>query len=297
MGPIAGAIAGSVVSGLFANKAARTANAGIDRQIAAEREARQTLLDAGRYRAVGFRSPYGTPEVEVDADGNLIGSGFTLSPEMQERAERYGALGSNLLANLQVDPMVAARQRTQNVLGMLQHQRDLTLERTYGAAAAKGLTDYGVDRGTGTYTNPLFASLFEAQAQQDQQIAQQSMDLAREQRVDDLNFLNSLFKNQYGIYDIGRAEQEYGLNLADRERARRLEAAGGSATATRNIGSYTAQMAANNADMYGAIGGQLGRAVGGLFSKPQQTQTVQPATPTQYTYPTGLQAPPTSQWA
>ena len=41
----------------------------------------------------------------VERDGQLVGAGFTLSPELQARAARFAELGETALAGLTADPM------------------------------------------------------------------------------------------------------------------------------------------------------------------------------------------------
>lgn len=277
-GAVGGAVAGAVVTSYGANKAAKTANQGVEAQIAAEREARAAGMEASKFRPVGFTSPYGTANYQVDAEGNLISAGFNLSDEMQNRAGTFGRLGQDVLSQLSIDPMQVAQERTNRLTALLDPQRSLQTEQTFANLAAKGLTGVGADLGTGQNVNPMMAGLQSNFAQQDLGIAAESLDFAQQDILNRLNLARGLFSDQSGVFDIGRSELDYGFNLADRERQRRLEGAGMAATSAQNIGNLTSQIAGNNAQMqaamYGQFGGIANKAVQGLMrpTTPQQPQ-------------------------
>lgn len=283
-GAVGGAVAGAVVTSYGANKAAKTANQGIEAQIAMQREALAAGQEASKFRPVGFTSPYGTAQYGVDAEGNLTNVGFTLTPEMEQRATTFGSLGTEALRNLSVDPMQAARERTNRIISLLSPQREAMTEQTYASLAAKGLLGQGADVGTGQYVNPALAGLQSTFATQDLGIASDSFDFANQDIVNRLNLATSLFGQQGSVYDIGRSEMEYGRTLADAERARRLEGAGMQADAATSIGNLTGQIASNNsqmtAGMYSQFGDIANKAVAGLLTPRQtqpQVQSVQPS--------------------
>ena len=71
-----GALAGGIMAGDSARSAAETsANA--------QREAAQIAADAARFRPVGITTRYGSSNFQTDAQGNLVGAGYNLSPEMR----------------------------------------------------------------------------------------------------------------------------------------------------------------------------------------------------------------------
>jgi len=275
-GAVGGAVAGAVVTSYGANKAAKTANQGIEAQIAAGREAREAGMEASKFRPVGFTSPYGTADYQVDAQGNLVSAGFNLTPEMQQRATTFGDLGTGVLQNISTDPMAVAQQRTDRLLSLLSGQREFQTEQAYSNLAAKGLTGIGADIGTGQYVNPALAGLQSTFAQQDLGIAADSLDFAQTDILNRLNLARGLFTDQTGVYDIQRTEMDYGRRLADEERRRRLEGAGAAATASQGIANLQSQIAGNNAQMqaamYGQFGGIANKAVQGLMRPPQQPQ-------------------------
>ena len=119
----------------------------------------------------------------------------------------------------------------------------------------------------------MMAGLQSTFAQQDLNIANQSLDFAQQDILNRLNLAGGLFSKEAGVYDIGRSEFEYGRTLADDERRRRLEGAGMQAQAGTNIAGLTSQIASNNAQMQAALYGQAGNIVGklpGLLNPPQQ---------------------------
>lgn len=271
----AGMVGSAVVTGYGARKAAQTANQGIEAQIAAQERALEAGQEASKFRPVGFTSPYGSANYVVDAQGNLTDVGFTLTPEMRQRASTFGGLGLDVLQNLSVDPTRVAQERTDRMLALLAPGREQQTERTYASLAAKGLLGAGADVGTGAYVNPMMAGLTSTFAQQDLGIAADSYDFAQKDILNRLNLARGLFTDEAGVYDIGRKELEYGRRLADEERRRRLEGAGMQATAATNIGELTSAIASNNAQMTAAMYGQYGditnKAIG-LLKPPQQQQ-------------------------
>lgn len=270
----AGMVGSAVVTSYGARKAAQTANKGVEAQIAAQREALEAGQEASKFRPVGFTSPYGSANYVVDAQGNLTDVGFTLTPEMRQRASTFGGLGSEVLQNLSVDPTRVAQERTDRMLALLTPGREQQTERTYASLAAKGLLGAGADVGTGAYVNPMMAGLQSTFAQQDLGIAAESYNFAQKDILDRLNLARGLFTDEAGVYDIGRKELEYGRRLADEERARRLAGAGMEGRAAANIGQFTSDIARNNAQMiagqylqYGDIAKQ---AIGLLKQPPAQ---------------------------
>lgn len=266
-----GAIVGGALSAYGAYKSSKAQQAGIDRQIAAESEARAAAAEAAKFRPVGFTSPYGAMRTTVDAEGRLTDVGFDLDPRYQARADLYAGLGEQMLGGIDIDPMAAAEARTARLEELARPGRELAQERMFSNLAAKGLTGLATDIGYGGAANPYAMALAQSQEAQRAATAAKSYDLARRDITADLALTDTLFGQERGIYDIGRTEMDYGLNLADTERMRRLEAAGRSATAARNIAAYQGQAGNIAAGRYEALLSSLGQLGGraydaGLFS-------------------------------
>jgi hypothetical protein len=244
--------------------------------------------EAAKFRAIGFTSPYATPTFTVDDDGQLIDVRTELSPELQSRfdrlgtaaeglfgtglaraqdtrrqalADQYFGLGQQQLGTVSLDPTAAAAERTARMQELLAPQRAAQQEQLFSDLAAKGLTGLAVDQGMGA-SNPYVAALAQQQAQQDRQIAAQSLDLADQQIGTQLQRASGLFGAAatqealqsgaaqqalapyetlfgagQGLYNLGQTEQARAMELANQERDRALAAAGvqaGYATAGGN---------------------------------------------------------------
>ena len=83
---VAGAsLLGGYLQGESAKSAAETsANA--------QREAAQMAADASRFRPVGVTTRYGSSNFQTDAQGNLIGAGYNVSPEYQAYQQQLSGL-------------------------------------------------------------------------------------------------------------------------------------------------------------------------------------------------------------
>ena len=269
-----GAFAGGLISAYGSYRSSKAQQAGIDRQIAAEREARAEGKEAAKFRPVGFTSPYGMMRTTVDEQGRLTDVGFDLDPRFQRRADIYAGLGEQMLGGIDVDPMAAAEARTARLEALAQPGRELAQERMFSSLASKGLTGLGVDTGYGGASNPYAMAMMQAQEAQRARTAAESYDVARSDISKDLLLAQSLFGQEQDIYGLGRSEMDYGLNLADTGRMRRLEAAGRSASSARNIASLQGQagnIAAGRTEALLSSLGQLGgRAYdAGLFGGSQ----------------------------
>ena len=81
---------GGAMAGDSARSAARTsANAQL--------ESARIAADAARFRPVGITTRYGTSNFQTDAQGNLIGAGYNVSPELKSYQDRLKALTGGAL--------------------------------------------------------------------------------------------------------------------------------------------------------------------------------------------------------
>jgi hypothetical protein len=84
----------SLLGGAMQGNAARdAANISSDAQV----RAAQIAADAARFRPVGITTRYGTSNFQTDAQGNLIGAGYNVSPELQAYQNRLQALTGGAL--------------------------------------------------------------------------------------------------------------------------------------------------------------------------------------------------------
>ena len=81
---------GGAMAGNSAQNAARTS---ADAQL----RAAQIAADAARFRPVGITTRYGTSNFQTDAQGNLIGAGYNVSPELRAYQDRLQALTGGAL--------------------------------------------------------------------------------------------------------------------------------------------------------------------------------------------------------
>ena len=317
-------IGSSLLGARNAKKAASAQQAAADAQAQVQRENAERAAEAAKFRAVGFTSPYATPTFDVNEEGQLTGVSTTLSPELQSRfdalqgaaggmfgtgleraqdmrrqelADQYFGLGQQQLGSLQLDPMQAAAERTARMQELLAPQRSMQQEQLFSDLAAKGLTGLAVDQGMGA-SNPYAAALAQQQAQQDRQIAAQSLDLADEQIANQLQRATGLFgtaaqqealqagqaaqalmpyETLFGagqdIYNLGQAEQARAYDISDLERQRAIAAAtqqADFATTAGNIQANAANRAAQQrlARQQGLLTGLQGldySGLGGLF--------------------------------
>ena len=85
-----GALLGGAMAGNSARDAANTS-------AAAQVDAARIAADAARFRPVGITTRYGTSNFQTDAQGNLIGAGYNVSPELRAYQDRLQALTGNAL--------------------------------------------------------------------------------------------------------------------------------------------------------------------------------------------------------
>jgi hypothetical protein len=285
-----GALLGGLISGNSARSAARTSSN-------AQIRAAQIAADAQRFRPVGVTTRFGSSNFQTDANGNVIGAGYDVSPEiaamrdrlltqaggsgMQTAEEAQAAqqqlfgLGQQYLAQ---SPQEAARQ-------WMQAQQDLLAPSRERAQA--GLTQNLFNTGRGGVAvsqggamgaaNPELQALLNSQALQDAELATRAQEQGRAQTT----FGAGLFgtgldlasagynplKTQFGLAQslesAGQGALDLGLNVGGR-----------SAQAGANVGNTLMQGATNAANtMYAANAySPVGAAISGLASNPAFAQ-------------------------
>jgi len=188
----------SLLGGLFGGSSAKKA---AQTQADAQLEAARIAADAQRFRPVGVTTRFGSSNFQTDAQGNLIGAGYTVSPEvaamrdrllseagmggMQTAEEAQAAqqqlfnLGQQYLAE---SPEQAAQQYMAQQQALLQPARE---------RAQAGLTQNLFNTGRGGVAvsqggmmgaaNPEQQALLNAQALQDLTLASQAQEQGRAQ--------------------------------------------------------------------------------------------------------------------
>ena len=198
---IAGA---SLLGGAMAGNSARNAaNTSADAQI----RAAQIAADAARFRPVGITTRYGTSNFQTDAQGNLIGAGYNVSPELHAYQDRLQALTGGALTQaeqaqqqyaplqqaagglfglgqqyLQQTPQQVAAQYMQQQQDLLAPSRERSMAQLQNqlyqqgrgglSVGATGMRPSGA-AGFGA-ASPEMEAYYNAMAQQDAQLAAQS---------------------------------------------------------------------------------------------------------------------------
>ena len=93
-------IAGATLLGgaMAGNSARNAANISANAQL----QAAQIAADAARFRPVGITTRYGTSNFQTDAQGNLIGAGYNVSPELKAYQDRLQGLTERGLTQAEI---------------------------------------------------------------------------------------------------------------------------------------------------------------------------------------------------
>lgn len=84
----------NLLGGALAGQSARQA---AETSAQAQLDAARIAADAAKFRPVGITTRYGTSNFQTDAQGNVIGAGYTVSPELQAYQNRLQALTGGAL--------------------------------------------------------------------------------------------------------------------------------------------------------------------------------------------------------
>jgi hypothetical protein len=228
MGIESGLIGGglSLLGGALAGgSAADAARSSAEAQV----RAAQIAADAAKFRPVGITTRYGSSNFQTDANGNLIGAGYNVSPEyqayqnqlsslmgqqlgqaqqaQQQYAPLTGAAGSLFNLGQQYlaqSPQEAAQQYMTNQLALLAPSREQQSANLINQLQNTGRTGLSVAQGGGLMAaNPEAAALANARAMQDLQLAAQAQQAGQQQTA----FGAGLFgtgSNLLGSYQQGQ---------------------------------------------------------------------------------------------
>ena len=281
--PISGALilgGAGIVGGMMSGNAARdAANSSAQAQL----EAARIAADAAKFRPVGITTRYGSSNFQTDANGNLIGAGYNVSPELRgyqdtlsamqgrqlgEAANAYqqyqplqGAasglfnLGQQYLAQ---SPEQAAQQYMANQQALLAPSREQQSANLMNQLQNSGRTGLSVAQGGGLMAaNPEAAALANARAMQDLQLAANAQQAGQQQTA----FGAGLFNQGAGLlgqYQAGQvgALSPFQTSLGTSSTIEQLgqspldigaQLGGRSATAGANVGNYLMQGGTNAA--------------------------------------------------
>lgn len=196
----AAVIGSGLLQGQSAQNAANTA-------AQANLQAAQLAAEQAKFRPVGVTSRYGTSQFTTDAQGNVVGAGYNVSPEYQAYQQRLsGLLGQQLgtaeqaqqqYAPLQTaagglfnlgqqylaqSPQQAAEQYMANQQALLAPSRERESALLANQLANTGRTGLSVAQGGGLLSaNPEQAALANARAMQDLALAAQATQAGQQQ--------------------------------------------------------------------------------------------------------------------
>jgi hypothetical protein len=188
---------------LGGSSASNAAQASADAQV----RAAQIAADAAKFRPVGITTRYGTSNFQTDANGNLIGAGYNVSPELQAYQNRLSTLQAQQLGQaeqapsqyapltgaasglfnlgqqyLAQSPQEAAQQYMTNQLALLAPSREQQSALLANQLQNTGRTGLSVAQGGNLMAaNPEAAALANARAMQDLQLAANAQQAGQQQ--------------------------------------------------------------------------------------------------------------------
>jgi hypothetical protein len=204
-------IGASVVGGYLQGESARKA---ANTSAAAQLEAARIAADAARFRPVGVTTRYGSSNFQTDAQGNVIGAGYNVSPELRAYQDQLQGLTGRqlqqgLMAPEQYAPLQGAagglfnlgqqylsqspQEAAQKYIEQQQNLIAPSRERQYAqlqnqlfntgrgglSVGSTGLRPSG-SQGLGA-SNPELEAYYNAMAQQDAQLAAQAQAAGQQQ--------------------------------------------------------------------------------------------------------------------
>lgn len=291
--------------------ASKAADAQVDAANASARaqlEAARIAADAARFRPVGISTGFGSSQFTTDAQGNVTGAGYTLTPELQairnrlmtqagaydptQITQQAGALGTGAQSLFQAGQGYlsaspeAARQRyisqQQALLAPQQEQALSGIRNRLFQTGRTGLATGGTTQGM-AQTNPELAAYYNALAQQQNQLAAGAEAAAQQQQTFGAGMLGAgagLLGQQAGVISGAYAPLSTQLGLAGTveglgQQALGLgsELGGRASTAGAQAGRSLLLGGLGAAQALGSVGGLQGMAqasgMAGLLNNPQ----------------------------
>jgi hypothetical protein len=195
---------GALVGGLMAGESAKSA---AQTSAQAQRDAAQMAASSAQFRPVGVTSRYGSSQFTTDAQGNLIGAGYNVSPEYQAYQQQLsGLMGQQIqqglgaqqqyapltgaaggLFNLgqqylATSPQEAAQKYMEQQQALLAPSRERESALLANQLSNSGRTGLSVAQGGGLLSaNPEAAALANARAMQDLQLAASATQAGQQQ--------------------------------------------------------------------------------------------------------------------
>lgn len=201
----------NIVGGVMAGNSARSA---ANTSAAAQLESARIAADAARFRPVGVTTRYGSSNFQTDDQGNVIGAGYNVSPELRAYQDQLQALTGQqlqqgLMAQQQYAPLQGAAtglfslgqqylaqspqeaaqkymEQQQNLLAPTRERQYAQLQNQLFQTGRGGLSVGGTGlRPSGTQglgaSNPEMEAYYNALAQQDAALAAQAQQAGQQQ--------------------------------------------------------------------------------------------------------------------
>lgn len=294
---------GSLLGGYLSGKAAQNA---ANTSAQAQLEAARIAADAARFRPVGITSRFGTSNFTTDAQGNVTGAGYMVSPELRAMQDRImGLTGSSLGFAEQAPQMYAPLTKGAQGLFNLGQQyiaqspeqvsqdyynrqqaliapgRETQRANLLNQLSNTGRTGISISQGEGLQAaNPELAAMYNSQKMQDlalaaqaQQAGQQATQFGAGLMGTGAGLLGSYAQGLTGGYapfttglGVGQTIEQLGQQPLDIG----AQIGGRTATAGANVGQNLLQGGLSAARTAQAAGGfsPLGTALSGAASSP-----------------------------
>lgn len=233
----------------------------------------QQAANAAQFRPVGITNNFGTSGFQYDANGNLVGAGYQLAPQLQG-AQNYlmGGIGQNLQDQARIQamgrqymaasPQEQAQQYMANQQALLAPSREQQSANLMNQLSNTGRTGLSVAQGGNLgMANPEYQALANARAQQDLQLAANATQAGQQQ----YQFGQGLLSSSYQPYTAGltAAGATEGLGQQPLELSSSL--AGRTATAGANAAPFLKSAGQTNT-LAQILGGASGQSLlGGIF--------------------------------
>ena len=283
---------GGLISGDAAEGAARTS-------ADAQREAARIAAEAQKFRPVGVTTRFGSSNFQTDAQGNVIGAGYNVAPDIaairdrlltlaggqgfqtaeqaQAAQQKLFGLGQQYLAQ---SPEQAAQDWMSKQMALLQPGREMAQANMTQNLFNTGRGGLAINQGTGMgAANPEQAALLNSQRMQDLELATRAQEQGRAQATFgaglfgtglDLasagyNPLKAQFGLAQSIEQAGQSPLDIGAQLGGRSAQ-----AGANVGNTLFRGGLGAAEAMQGANSYSPVGS----AISGLAGNRQFTQGI-----------------------
>lgn len=243
--------------------------------VAQQQQATQQAVDMSKFTPVGVTTAFGQSQYTVDpTTGRITQAGYTSTPQLQAAQQGLLSAGQAMIptGNLQQQAQTIYEQQT----GLLAPGREQQLAQlrnrlyqrgTSGLATGGTVAGYTPNAQGLMATNPELAAYYNAQAQQNAQLAAASQQQALSQAQGQASLAGSLFGQAGTLESLAQQPLTLGTNLATLQttagsKAGQLGLLGGQAAATTGL---QGQLAA----IYGQ-GQALGNVVNPLAQAAQQ---------------------------